>query len=165
MKLKWVKRSGGLLEAKTPFITYIVSGNRWWIDNTACTQFTDTQSLKVAKKSCQEHYNNAWFAGSYETVDLKRNRLFNQLQDELGLVDRWIEATGCNDPTTYKTRHNWLLINCQAKNGERYLIGNCATGDITVARWSDIRWIFEGGSWPADYPTHYKACPEIIGSI
>jgi hypothetical protein len=32
----------------------------------------------------------------------ERDRLFNQLGNERNIVDRWREATGCSDPTSYK---------------------------------------------------------------
>lgn len=34
----------------------------------------------------------------------ERDQLYNRLQDEIGLVDRWRDATGYPDPTTYKAR-------------------------------------------------------------
>ena len=52
-------------------------------------------------------------------AQLERNRLFNRLADERLIVDRWIDATGQPDPTTYLAHKTKLRAKLSAKLQQR----------------------------------------------
>jgi chromosome segregation ATPase len=58
-----------------------------------------TAAQKAAQEAAQAH-------GGPSALELERNRLANMLADECSIVNRWIDATGQPDPTTYLARRS-----------------------------------------------------------